>query len=413
MANFRNKCLLSILLFSLFNCALSGVPVLLWESSSTLEKQEIIPALYQLDTDEFSNHIWKKVHTHKPLIVVFIEETLSVEDFSWQDVQHQGSFPQLRNLTKTSARVEFIPSVEYPLDALKTLVENHKYQWEKYDRNNLPTKGSVLLEVKMQDPLNNEDRPDLLRRHDKNIAEIYSQLLSKHSSIIAIFTGKQSSWVELESNRVRREADEINSSSTRILGSSKNNYYRIEPYASPVLQVRNETVYLNTSIGQPQMDDRTNFTRLIIQYKDNNGSKLIFRYRFEKDEEKNTWSLNYVEFQSDSNAYELYPEKDITASIGKSFSDSNPVIFKPKNESDIELRFPKGLQAQPYMEDMEFNGTEVTPVGFFTPAIWSGLITSFLLGLVLTWGIVMLLDIKTMDRFDDPKGKTISTAAAE
>lgn len=52
-------------------------------------------------------------------------------------------------------------------------------------------------------------------------------------------------------------------------------------------------------------------------------------------------------------------------------------------------------------------------VGFTTVPIWTGLFVTLLLGLILVWGISMIMDIRTMDRFDDPKGKTITVTAQE
>uniref|UniRef100_A0A669DHA4 ATPase H+ transporting accessory protein 1a n=1 Tax=Oreochromis niloticus TaxID=8128 RepID=A0A669DHA4_ORENI len=46
--------------------------------------------------------------------------------------------------------------------------------------------------------------------------------------------------------------------------------------------------------------------------------------------------------------------------------------------------------------------------GFFSPGIWMGLITSLLMVLVLTYGLHMIMQLRTMDRFDDPKGPAIS-----
>lgn len=113
-----------LLLISFVSSTLAGVPVLLWESSNISEKEDVIPALDQLDGDEFSNHLVKKVHTHKPLIVVFVEETLSVEDFSWRDDKRQGAFPKLENITGMASKMEFIPSVIDPVGALKDLVHS-------------------------------------------------------------------------------------------------------------------------------------------------------------------------------------------------------------------------------------------------------------------------------------------------
>lgn len=47
-------------------------------------------------------------------------------------------------------------------------------------------------------------------------------------------------------------------------------------------------------------------------------------------------------------------------------------------------------------------------VGWYTGPIWSGLIVSFILVMILTYGIGMMSYVTTMDRFDDPKGKTMT-----
>jgi V-type H+-transporting ATPase S1 subunit len=52
-------------------------------------------------------------------------------------------------------------------------------------------------------------------------------------------------------------------------------------------------------------------------------------------------------------------------------------------------------------------------VGFFSPAIWGALFVVIILVLIMSCGITMMLDIRTMDRFDDPKGKTIIVNAQE
>lgn len=50
---------------------------------------------------------------------------------------------------------------------------------------------------------------------------------------------------------------------------------------------------------------------------------------------------------------------------------------------------------------------------FFTPGIWMGLITTLLFILILTYGLHMLTQLRTMDRFQDPKGPNISVPLSE
>lgn len=52
-------------------------------------------------------------------------------------------------------------------------------------------------------------------------------------------------------------------------------------------------------------------------------------------------------------------------------------------------------------------------VEFFTIPIWMGIITTLLLVMILFYGMTMISNLTTMDRFDDPKGKTITVTVNE
>jgi len=51
--------------------------------------------------------------------------------------------------------------------------------------------------------------------------------------------------------------------------------------------------------------------------------------------------------------------------------------------------------------------------GFFTVAIWAGIFLGLVIAAMLAWAISMLADVKSPDRFDDPKGKTITISATD
>lgn len=76
-----------------------------------------------------------------------------------------------------------------------------------------------------------------------------------------------------------------------------------------------------------------------------------------------------------------------------------------------------GVQMQPAFgadEKLEkFSDYHNDCVGFFSPGIWAALFVVILLLSIFTWGLTMIMDIRTMDRFDDPKGKTITVSAQE
>ncbi|KAH8020728.1 hypothetical protein HPB51_003216 [Rhipicephalus microplus] len=51
--------------------------------------------------------------------------------------------------------------------------------------------------------------------------------------------------------------------------------------------------------------------------------------------------------------------------------------------------------------------------GFFTTVIWMGLLVVLLYLVILGTGVFFIYDIRTNDRFDDPKGKTITVTATD
>jgi len=73
-----------------------------------------------------------------------------------------------------------------------------------------------------------------------------------------------------------------------------------------------------------------------------------------------------------------------------------------------------GLQIQPTIRDHNRKfGTSYDCVGFFSIGILSGIFINIFLMAILAWGLVMIMSVKTMDRFDDPKGKPISIGATD
>lgn len=51
--------------------------------------------------------------------------------------------------------------------------------------------------------------------------------------------------------------------------------------------------------------------------------------------------------------------------------------------------------------------------GFFTIPLWTGLLISFFLIMVTTFGLMMLSNIQTFDQYDDPKGKPLTVTVSE
>ncbi|ESO94938.1 hypothetical protein LOTGIDRAFT_144791, partial [Lottia gigantea] len=52
-------------------------------------------------------------------------------------------------------------------------------------------------------------------------------------------------------------------------------------------------------------------------------------------------------------------------------------------------------------------------VTFFSTAIWMALFYGLIFIAILYYGMYMMFNLSTMDRFDDPKGKTITVNVNE
>lgn len=104
--------------------------------------------------------------------------------------------------------------------------------------------------------------------------------------------------------------------------------------------------------------------------------------------------------------------------------DSNPpsggprvrvciVELSPFHTHVVSCLWLRPLQIQGFnVSDGEFSYASDC-AGFFSPGIWMGLMTSLLMVLLLTYGLHMILQLHTMDRFDDPKGPAISVPQTE
>ncbi|RNA17389.1 V-type proton ATPase subunit [Brachionus plicatilis] len=85
-----------------------------------------------------------------------------------------------------------------------------------------------------------------------------------------------------------------------------------------------------------------------------------------------------------------------------------------KSNSKVWIYIQK-LQLQP--TGVQNNNTEYTfgrvnyCQGFFSSGIWMAITSSLILAFILAFGIALLMNVKTMDKFDDPKGKPLNIGA--
>ncbi|XP_034254028.1 V-type proton ATPase subunit S1 [Thrips palmi] len=405
---------LAVILGTIFSTnAHSHVPVLLWESSSVGANGATPAALSAMEVDEFLDVLMRRLDRNSPVVALFAEDSLSVEDFSRQSSEAQSTFPALQSI-KGGNSLEFFPSVQSPMKALNRL-SKLGYKWEEVSGEVLPEADKKILLFNLGGLKGGEDRSQMLLRHDKTVASLFKQMVEKYSDVLAVYTGRHASWTAPESRRVRRDAEPTTTTGCNTVIKSTGNSSQIMLYTSecPVLTINGTNFNLSSgeAVGPP--DTRKSLIRMVARYKvDTSSDKATLRFRFNFTD-SGYWQLIQAEYEDSRNQKHLLePTTVIKAPINFSYSCGSTATFQSADKS-VSLKL-KNIKVQPLMGSTraDFAASEDC-VPFFTIPIWSGLFVTFLLLFIVAWGIDMMMNIHTMDRFDDPKGKPLVFNAQE
>nr|XP_016849664.1 PREDICTED: V-type proton ATPase subunit S1 [Anolis carolinensis] len=149
--------------------------------------------------------------------------------------------------------------------------------------------------------------------------------------------------------------------------------------------------------------------------------RFVMTNKFYKGSARNWFTLDFVYIQKDDESVVQFNVTDISGPAEYSFhcqlvgtGHHQGVTLIPKD--DKQQKWEIGISE---FQIQAFNVKNITfayasdCTSFFTPAIWMGLVTSFVLLLILTYGIHMITNLTTNSRFDDPKGPALSIPQTE
>ncbi|KAJ8868650.1 hypothetical protein PR048_030189 [Dryococelus australis] len=391
-------------------------PALVWTTHRNEDVRDHHSALENITPEKFYHHIKKMTgHGQKSLVIAFFEQTLSLEDFGWHDLENKIAFPQVQSVSSSSQFTNFFTSVHFPFKGLKNFQKDgydiHHVDLKKQNMENvknLPHSKKILVLLELDDAKTDEDRPDFLRRHDGIVSEIYSEFVNEGYQVTAIYTGHHSSWVEPEipsqKHRVRRLlAEETNNTISGTLW--KSNDSTVLFYSKSVPYVENDGIQVYLS-GQPEVLSVVNDSMQIVQISFANGIKISLQFTVSGG----YWSINPITLQVNTTTALLKTYPEIEVPLNFSYHCSQNVEFT-STTGNASLVF-ESFQVQPFLGELSFGDT-YDCVWFFTSVIWSVFFVTLMLGSILVWGLSMLMGIKSMDQFDDPKGKTIQVTSTE
>lgn len=120
------------------------------------------------------------------------------------------------------------------------------------------------------------------------------------------------------------------------------------------------------------------------------------------------YTLKNVTYEPSTGIDILSTRRDISFPFGFSYHCSPQTVFV-NGTTYLNI---KDMQVQVDHKNATFSDA-YDCVGFTSIPIWTGIFVTMILGLIMIWALTMIMDIRTMDKFDDPKGKTITISSAE
>lgn len=192
--------------------------------------------------------------------------------------------------------------------------------------------------------------------------------------------------------------------------NTKNELYALLYSSKPLLLKTNDSDQPEMHLGNTAPDMIIYDTRLNVNVKPlEGGTKITLRFSFSWL--NGYWSLPSVKITDTKNNrdYNLTTDEDIMAPAHFSYHCNGHSVFSDGSGTELHIY---DLQVQVDSKNGKF-GDANDCVSFTTAPIWSGLFVTTLLGIGLIVALTAIMDIKTMDKFDNYKTKNLTITVSE
>nr|XP_023693343.1 V-type proton ATPase subunit S1 [Paramormyrops kingsleyae] len=428
------------------------VPLIMWSSEGgSLWTQDPpvaghIVSRSQLET-YLSSAFGSAPNSAPHTVLLFLQDRLSVDDITLYGGvfgnKQDSVFPNLETALQSSSSLLVLPSVSGSASVPEVLqgllnVAPLSLDPEQLNELHLDVSSPALLVFRLPFGTgSNEMAPkDSLRENDRLMGNVLDAVKAQAVPYTAVYTALAPSWVT-------RDVNPAPQSVGRSLLQATNDVYAPLQILDNMGKVcilfwaSNLTVSVLQS-GQWQKADLTDKTFISSGVEKNgscnaSNSQLILKYgnilgfqtfqltfamsqRLYPVSARQWFTLDQVQLNYDGHNATFNGSDGITAPSEYSYhcqmvSSSDYPLLVPSTPTDNAKQWILTFT------DFQIQGFGVTGenfsyandcASFFTPGIWMGLVTSLLLLLILTYGLHMILQLRSMDRFDDPKGPAIA-----
>ncbi|KAK0183081.1 hypothetical protein PV327_001153 [Microctonus hyperodae] len=365
------------------NFADDVVPVLIWGGTNS-GKLNSNP-FEKTSQADLKDLVDKKLGESQPPVLVFVKTNFCTEDLT----QHSKSLARLKQYKS----FEYIPAVDSPLTIFKTLPYTNQSMEEELE--SVSEGQLVITEVTDLD----------------SVAEIFDLIKKSTPHLVAALTGNYCSY---RSERGKRAAEMVASNDTDVFLIETQ---RLLFYAdhTPTLKINDsEPIDLGKVITNvTETGDATAASPLIVKMEFNAGNESAqFKATFDFEisvETSGYYTLRRVNMSRDD---KFVASLGIRPALYWAYSFSYHCAQHTKFVNKT-LGYTLSFENLQLQLDTKIFGDTYDCVGFSSIPIWSAIFVTAIIAIITLWGILMIMDIRTMDRFDDPKGKTISISATD
>uniref|UniRef100_V9KMN9 V-type proton ATPase subunit S1 n=1 Tax=Callorhinchus milii TaxID=7868 RepID=V9KMN9_CALMI len=430
------------------------VPVLVWSTGGALWSSQPPPpnAGHILSAEQLSSYLSPALREGPKNVVLFVQDKLSVDDFTAYGGAYgnkqDNAFPNIQSAVEGSPWSLVLPAVDWRAAGslagvlqAQTGVSPLYVDQETLGELRLNASLPSLLVVRLPFTSSAILMPpkEALAGNDQVIGQVLSDLKSNGIPFLAIYSASRPSRI------MREVSDSVLNTGRHLLATEP------EPLPPPLsvnqtggvgpcillwvgkflvsdgdttVDLANLTIGKTASVNTAQSSCSNSSVSLVLSYGNvdhHNNLKITFNMtnRLYPVSAKHWFTLDTVEI-STARARAGFNVSHIYAPALYSYhcrfvltsNQASPAFIPltPDNKWAITLQ---DFQVQGFgVKELRFSYASDC-AGFFTPAIWMGLLTSLLLIAILSYGLHMIINLKTMDRFDDPKGPTISVPQTE
>lgn len=353
----------------------------------------IISSTMPVEEHQFVQDFNQLAATQK--MVIFIVNDLSPEHFNIKNVHDERGF---ENLATNVNIVKYMPYVENA--ANNEVTRNVAERYELTYANELrptPNENAQIVIVSLPEQHSGETLFQYMARIDRACYAV-SQT-DEYKDAMFMLTSKKNSHLEKLHLRKTRDTNSQTSNDEGHVYASVNSlvYFKKLLKRSKETKVQDTEIPVRTVTTNPDLANK----EITINFDCDPAISLKFQLDNQHYIKLNT-SKSTIGGKPFSLNTEVYMDENF------SYACASSLFFQLKDDGlyfenlQIQLNFTNaGENLQRFNEAFDC-------VGFTSPGIWSGLFIVLLLLSIVATGITYIMDIKTMDKFDDPKGKTIT-----